>query len=714
MAGNGWIRPNRLSPPTPPVISRAENNCIMEEQRKKVDDASKDERQRICESYQRRGGLLPKLQNKIAEKSMARKKGTSSGDTATTPSQPPRRSLRNSSGQSNLSSLSSAKSSQPLLDDAPTPNNICFDEDVMNNNNKKPSRLSNITEEQGEEEDQIGAGGCDSPMPSMASLRSRSPSAQCCVGFLCLRNNNVFLPSNDSMIHKYTRCIECTLTAHVQCAEQFHFQKPTKDGPLRDTSLSISARKRLKAVPDKEKESVMFCLKCRVSMEARQAKKKSTKKKRSAKKGDKDLDKSAPKKKKPLVTLPEAIKLELRRVAGFYCRHLIFQGKAAKAEDCKTNTGKLFYGDAAQKKKGVIDMLVDGDEPFKDLYEEYDTDTGTERILKPWLCGPNSISHYIPGVHFTAESLAIVGDHRVSGRTVWDNSAETVKVGKKAISFIPEIDICEHDKITYKITGLKSGVNYRQFYDAVNSHVVSWQKEETTRLKEGRLVQNEEWSMPENIPDQDVDASSDDDSTKWFQHFLPFFLFGPTRSGVSYSSLWRRSQADNMDKDGKKAMGRAAMKDAESGKAAKRKLEQDAENERREKKRRDDEEMQQFQRSYSLATVAQAQDEFEAMKYNSEMDRITRLIDSETINREFNLKRQDRCKDNPVKYQELEDKIDRSDKLIEEYNEQLRNLKRAEESAGAHVKSFYGTASSHQRCVGSVNEAKNDDNGDSI
>ena len=621
MAGNGWIRPNRLSPPTPPVISRAENNRIMEEQRKKVDDASKDERQRICESYQRRGGLLPKLQNKIAEKSMARKKGTSSGDTATTPSQPPRRSLRNSSGQSNLSSLSSAKSSQPLLDDAPTPNNICFDEDVMNNNNKKPSRLSNITEEQGEEEDQeIGAGGCDSPMLSMASLRSRSPSAQCCVGFLCLRNNNVFLPSNDSMIHKFTRCIECTLTAHVQCAEQFHFQKPTKDGPLRDTSLSVSARKRLKAVPDKEKESVMFCLKCRVSMEARQAKKKSTKKKRSAKKGDKDLDKSAPKKKKPLVTLPEAIKLELRRVAGFYCRHLIFQGKAAKAEDCKTNTGKLFYGDAAQKKKGVIDMLVDGDEPFKDLYEEYDTDTGTERILKPWLCGPNSISHYIPGVHFTAESLAIVGDHRVSGRTVWDNSAETVKVGKKAISFIPEIDICEHDKITYKITGLKSGVNYRQFYDAVNSHVVSWQKEETTRLKEGRLVQNEEWSMPENIPDQDVDASSDDDSTKWFQHFLPFFLFGPTRSGVSYSSLWRRSQADNMDKDGKKAMGRAAMKDAESGKAAKRKLEQDAENERREKKRRDDEEMQKFQRSYCLAIFAQSQDEFEAMKYNSKMD----------------------------------------------------------------------------------------------
>lgn len=68
----------------------------------------------------------------------------------------------------------------------------------------------------------------------------------------------MFLPSDDSIDIKYTQCIECTLIGHVQCCEQFHVQKPTPDGPLLSTSLSVTARKRLKAVPEKEKDGECF------------------------------------------------------------------------------------------------------------------------------------------------------------------------------------------------------------------------------------------------------------------------------------------------------------------------------------------------------------------------------------------------------------------------------------------------------------------------
>ena len=91
MAGDGWMRPNRLSrPPNPPVISCTENNRIMEEQKKKVDSGS-------------------------------------------------------------------------------------------SNKNNKPSCLSNINEEKGDKEDkqETGTGACDSPLSAIASLRSRSPAAQC-------------------------------------------------------------------------------------------------------------------------------------------------------------------------------------------------------------------------------------------------------------------------------------------------------------------------------------------------------------------------------------------------------------------------------------------------------------------------------------------------------------------------------------------------------
>ena len=265
--------------------------------------------------------------------------------------------------------------------------------------------------------------------------------------------------------------------------------------------LSANGKKRLKVVPDEEKDSVMFCFMCKASMEHRRSTKKGIKKNKSnTTASNKGKGKSAPKKAKKTTLLPASIRKELQDAAGFYCRSLVFLTPATKVEDCKTRTGKLYYGNPAKKEKAVIDMLVDGDGPFKDLYVENETDEGVERILHPWLCGSDdAVVNYVPGIHFTAETLSEIGrsgDHRVTGRTLWDNSAETVRVGKKAISFIPEIDICEYDKETYAVVGLRSGHNFRQFYDEVNKKVNDWTNGEKKRLEDTKKVDNDQWSRP--------------------------------------------------------------------------------------------------------------------------------------------------------------------------------------------------------------------------
>lgn len=426
----GWISRNRLSPKSPITITRAEASRIMEAERQKIADASKDEQERICQNYQRRGGLLSNLNNQVATMADARKKRSVQHLNNMTPAQPVRRSERNSG----KSSTSSVKSSQPLLGNSPSPLNLRFDN--QDNDATPPPfheqrRLSNIMEE-----DQTEVGYDNSvndvvQANSPPSQHTRShdsenvASLSCCSEFLC--------KLTDHTSHRrieYTECINCGNRAHVECCEQFYVQTPSQRGPIPASMLSAIGKKRLKQVQAEEKESVMFCLMCKASMEHRRSKsKKKTKNNTTTTSNSGKKEKSAPKKAKKTITLSLSIQKELRAAAGFYCRSLVFKQNQTKADDCKSSMAKLYYGNPSRKEKAVIDMLVDGDEPFKDLYVEHETDDGIERILHPWLCGTGEIANYVPGVHFTADSISQVGqtgERPVTGRTLWDNSAETV------------------------------------------------------------------------------------------------------------------------------------------------------------------------------------------------------------------------------------------------------------------------------------------------
>ena len=93
--------------------------------------------------------------------------------------------------------------------------------------------------------------------------------------------------------------------------------------------------------------------------------------------------------------LCQSIRLSSRKTtlsAGFYCCNLIFGSKTMSKDDCNSNMANLYYGDKAMRKKGVINMLVDGDSPFNDLYEEDESNNGVKLYLKPWLCGSHSVS----------------------------------------------------------------------------------------------------------------------------------------------------------------------------------------------------------------------------------------------------------------------------------------------------------------------------------
>lgn len=231
--------------------------------------------------------------------------------------------------------------------------------------------------------------------------------------------------------------------------------------------------------------------------------------------------------------------------------------------------------------------------------------------------------------------------------------------------------------------------------------MVEWTMGEKKRLKEQKKVESNEWCRPSpstnETPEEQTNNNDEDYSqqlpAKWFPGFITFYLFGPTRTGIQYSSLWRRSADDmNTDKAAKKAGGRAGMKAAESGKMAKEKRLRDEAEARRAKRIEEQEKMNRAQVGYSIASVAQARDEFEAQRFDSELVRISKLIDAEKDNREFAFMRQGRYEPGTEQFDKYEDEINEHQKKIKQYTSQLRELKRCQNSASAHVDAFLGMA----------------------
>ncbi len=145
-----------------------------------------------------------------------------------------------------------------------------------------------------------------------------------------------------------------------------------------------------------------------------------------------------------------------------------------------------------------------------------------------------------------------------------------------------------------------------------------------------------------------------------------------------------------MDASAKAAGSRASMKDAELGGRKKEQKRTAAQLELERKKRRESEaQYRKFRMKVEAATVAQTKDEIEAQRFDSEMARLSKLIDTETSTSELKMRRQERCTDQ-VKCAQYEAEIDRHMDNIEIYREQLEGLEQKTLRSIGHVDALLG------------------------
>ena len=257
-------------------------------------------------------------------------------------------------------------------------------------------------------------------------------------------------------------------------------------------------------------------------------------------------------------------------------------------------------------------------------------------------------------------------------------------MGKKAISFIPNLDMCEYDPSTFAVIGLKSGHNMQEVFEEINNLTVAWEDGEETRLANKKLVEGDEFDL-EDVGD---DMEKDSGTNKRFFGFFAFYLFGPTRRGSLYNSLWRRSKdAINVDPIATDGTEQVSTK---HGKSNAKKKRQAAEMEDERKLRKEgDAKYCDFRMTFEVATVAQTKDELLAQRFDSEMARLSKLIDTETATSELKMRRQDRCTD-PAWVAQYEKEIDEHFCSIEKYRAELANLKHSTQTSQKHVDELLG------------------------
>jgi hypothetical protein len=228
----------------------------------------------------------------------------------------------------------------------------------------------------------------------------------------------------------------------------------------------------------------------------------------------------------------------------------------------------------------------------------------------------------------------------------------------------------------------------RNVFEDINSMMLAWTTAEVKRLSNAKKAEIDEWT----IDDDNEDTGCTSDTSSRFPGFFSFFLFGPTRQGAMYSSLWRRGEDSDMDASSKAAGSRASMKDGGRNKSQQKRTAAQLERERK-KRREGEEKYRNFRMKFETATVAQTKDEIAAQRFDSEMARLSKLIDTETSTSELKMRRQDRCTD-PIRVARYEAEIDQHMENIEKYRGQLEGLEQQTQQSNGHVDALLGNENS--------------------
>ncbi len=180
----------------------------------------------------------------------------------------------------------------------------------------------------------------------------------------------------------------------------------------------------------------------------------------------------APKQKKESTTASVAVIRELCRVAAFFSQVYIFtKVEKTKANHRFTLIEEHFYGNPLKGIKGACKMLLEGEGPFRALYNIIKGEFNRELVLKASCCGKDTVSSYVAGVHFSVEDLHTFGvNKKVKGRQLWLMGLTVLRSIKKAISIVPKLvpSICSIDK-NCAVIAHASGKNESSLMQFVNN-----------------------------------------------------------------------------------------------------------------------------------------------------------------------------------------------------------------------------------------------------
>ncbi len=110
----------------------------------------------------------------------------------------------------------------------------------------------------------------------------------------------------------------------------------------------------------------------------------------------------------------------LHKVAAYHCQTIIFT-EVNKTSDKTKHTAieKYFHGNVSENIIGACQQLVNGDEGFANLFNNYKDDKGNHRVLKATCCGAEALSIYVAGRDFTAQTLTSFSNGKAFlGRTI--------------------------------------------------------------------------------------------------------------------------------------------------------------------------------------------------------------------------------------------------------------------------------------------------------
>ena len=86
-------------------------------------------------------------------------------------------------------------------------------------------------------------------------------------------------------------------------------------------------------------------------------------------------------------------------------------------------------------------QLVNGEGPFRALYNLVEGEHTVELVLKPSCCGKDTTSSYVSGTNFSVADIATFGSNNklMQGQAIWDMGLNVLRSMKKALSLVPKL-----------------------------------------------------------------------------------------------------------------------------------------------------------------------------------------------------------------------------------------------------------------------------------